>query len=292
LKISGGLRHSDVRFESLDRFIVGPNPDDSGSARYHATLPVLGAVLRLGADTNVFASIGRGFETPTFVELAYRPDGTPGLNFDLQAATSRNAEIGVRSRLAAGVSATATLFGADTRDEIVSATSSGGRNTFTNAERTRRQGLELSVEAVLGEQWEAMASYTYTDAEFRRYVTVAGVDLSGRGIPGVPRHSSFAELKWRDPGSGLSSAVELRSVSKLPANDAGTAFAGSYTVANWRLGFDGGSAAWRYSAYLRVDNLFDSRYVGSVIVNEANQRYFEPAPTRAAYVGGSVVVVF
>lgn len=31
---------------------------------------------------------------------------------------------------------------------------------------------------------------------------------------------------------------------------------------------------------MRVDNLFDKRYVGSVIVNEGNSRFFEPAPGR------------
>lgn len=32
--------------------------------------------------------------------------------------------------------------------------------------------------------------------------------------------------------------------------------------------------------FSRVDNVFDRRYVGSVIVNEGNGRYFEPAPGR------------
>ena len=30
----------------------------------------------------------------------------------------------------------------------------------------------------------------------------------------------------------------------------------------------------------RVDNLFDKEYVGSVIVNESNGRYYEPSPGR------------
>jgi len=32
--------------------------------------------------------------------------------------------------------------------------------------------------------------------------------------------------------------------------------------------------------FARVDNLANRRYVGSVIVNDANSRFFEPAPTR------------
>ncbi len=37
---------------------------------------------------------------------------------------------------------------------------------------------------------------------------------------------------------------------------------------------------WEVNAYARVDNLFDRRYAGSVIVNESNGRYYEPAPGR------------
>jgi len=39
-------------------------------------------------------------------------------------------------------------------------------------------------------------------------------------------------------------------------------------------------ARWDFNAFLRVDNLFDRRYIGSVIVNEGNGRYFEPASGR------------
>ena len=40
------------------------------------------------------------------------------------------------------------------------------------------------------------------------------------------------------------------------------------------------AARWRLSESLRIDNLANRAYVGSVIVNESNQRYFEPAPGR------------
>ncbi|MES2957017.1 MAG: TonB-dependent receptor [Pseudomonadota bacterium] len=292
LKLSGGVRHSEVRFDSRDRFIVGTNPDDSGAARYSSTSPVIGALLQLSPQANLFASIGRGFETPTFAELAYRPGGQPGLNFDLKAATSRNAELGVRTVFADRLQASATLFRANTRNEVVSATSSGGRNSFSNADRTQRKGLELSLDAAGGAHWDALLSYTLTAAEFERFVTAAGIDLSGRRIPGVPRHSLFAELRWRDPATGLSSAVELRSASKVAVNDANSAFAGSYNAVNWRGGIERRTDNWEWSVFVRIDNLFDEKYVGSVIVNEANQRYFEPAPTRAGYVGASAKLSF
>jgi len=35
----------------------------------------------------------------------------------------------------------------------------------------------------------------------------------------------------------------------------------------------------------RVDNLTDHRYIGSVIVNDGNGRYYEPAPGRTWLLG-------
>ena len=37
---------------------------------------------------------------------------------------------------------------------------------------------------------------------------------------------------------------------------------------------------WRLHAFARVDNLFDRNYVGSVIVNDGNGRYYESAQGR------------
>jgi iron complex outermembrane receptor protein len=285
LRLSGGVRRSDVDFTVDDRFIVGPNPDDSGRAEYRGTSPVAGLLYKLSPTTNLFASMGRGFETPTFVELAYRPDGSPGLNLGLKAARSRNAEAGLRTQFREGLRAAVTAFRSDTRDEVVSAVSSGGRNSFINADRTRRQGVELSMETALGRSFEAFAAYTMTKATFQDYVTFAGVDLSGNRIPGVPRHLLAGEVAWRGAGSGLSAALELRVASKVPVNDANSAAAGSYEVANLRAGWTGTVAGWKLDAFGRVENLFDTDYVGSVIVNEGNSRFYEPAPGRAFFIG-------
>ncbi|MBQ3302608.1 MAG: TonB-dependent receptor, partial [Eggerthellaceae bacterium] len=37
----------------------------------------------------------------------------------------------------------------------------------------------------------------------------------------------------------------------------------------------------KISTCIRLDNLLDKNYAGSVIVNESNGRYYEPAPGRS-----------
>jgi iron complex outermembrane receptor protein len=42
---------------------------------------------------------------------------------------------------------------------------------------------------------------------------------------------------------------------------------------------------WRITEFVRIDNVTDKNYVGSVIVNEGNTRYYEPSPRRNMTIG-------
>jgi iron complex outermembrane receptor protein len=42
---------------------------------------------------------------------------------------------------------------------------------------------------------------------------------------------------------------------------------------------------WKITEFVRIDNVANSNYVGSVIVNEGNTRYYEPSPRRSMTVG-------
>lgn len=284
-KLAGGARRSKVRFTVRDAFVDATNPDDSGSREYSATSPVLGALYALSDSANVYASVGRGFETPTFAELAYRPDGSPGLNFDLQASRSTNYEIGLKWRPATGTQAKLALFRTDTRDDIVPDANVGGRTTFRNAARTARRGLELGVDSALGRGFAASLAWTWMQAEFRDYRALDGSVLSGNRLPGVPKASLFAETTWRHATSGFVAGVEASWNGKVAVDDANTEHADAYAVTNLRAGFDLHAAGWRVEPFVRVDNVFDRRYVGSVIVNAAGGRFYEPAPKRNFHAG-------
>ena len=286
-QIAGGLRRSEVHFESTDYFIVDINPDDSGSLEFESTQPVVGLLFQATPAIGLFASAGEGFETPTFSELAYRPDGSPGMNFALEPADSTNMEAGVKMRLGEHSRLNATLFRSDTDDDIVTGPAPfPGRNTFVNAERTRREGAEFAAStAVLDSALTLDLAYTYTRARFEEFVNFAGLDLSGNQLPGVPEHSVYAALVWRHAPSGFSAGVEGRWADRVYANDVNSAFADSYVVVNLHAGFRQGAGTWQFEEFLRVDNVADENYVGSVVVNAVNGRFFEPAPPRTFLLG-------
>ncbi|KAA5921766.1 TonB-dependent receptor [Achromobacter xylosoxidans] len=285
--LDAGLRYSTVSFDSDDHYIAPGNPDDSGSARYRKALPVAAIRYMPASDTTLYASYGRGFETPTFNELSYRSDAQSGLNFGLRPALSDNFELGAKKEMAGGL-LTAAVFRSDTQDEIVPATSLGGRTSYRNAGQTRRDGVELGWNARFAGDARAQLSYAWLDARYRQ--SVSDAIRAGRRIPGTARQAAYAALAW-EPREGWQAGVEGRYLSSIAVDDANSDAAPAYFVAALSTGYVWRAGPWQVRAYGRIDNLFDRRYAGSVIVNEGNGRYFEPAPGRnwSAGIGATYV---
>lgn len=286
-----GGRTSRVAFTTEDFFIATGNSDDSGKRNYSAFTPSAGLLYRASPTVSVYGNLGRGFETPTFAELAYQTSGT-GLNFALKPAQSLLAETGIKARLGENLRINAALFQNDTRDEIVIESNSGGRATYKNAGRARRQGVEFSAEARLLRGLDAYLAWTWVDARFRDDFTsvrnTPGVAVSinaGNRIPGIARGNLYGELRWRDRVSGFSATLEMQRKEQVMASDDNTESADGYTLANLVLGFSQGGSNWRISEFMRIDNLADKQYIGSVIVNDGNLRFFEPSPGRSVMLG-------
>jgi len=288
-----GLRYSRVDFRSRDRYVVGVNPDDSGDADYAAWTPAIGVVYRASSRVNVYANLGRSFETPTFIELAYRPGGATGLNFALEPSASRHAEVGVKVLAAADTALTAAVFDIDTRDEIVVDTNVGGRTTYRNAGATRRRGVELSLDGRFGGGLAAYLSATYLDAAFSEsFAGSAGPVGAGNRIPGVPNYTVAAEASWRHAASGFFAGAELRWNGKVWVDDVNSESAAGYFVAHAHAGFEQRAGGWRLQEFVRVDNLLARKYIGAVYVNDGNGRYYAPAPERGYLVGLSAAYAF
>jgi iron complex outermembrane receptor protein len=293
--VDAGLRRSHVRFGSRDAFVTATNPDDSGGAVYTATLPVLGVLYALQPGLHLYATAGQGFETPTLNELAYRPNGLTGLNFGLVPARSDNFEAGVKTRSPAWGEASLAAFFTRTSDEIVTLTNTGGRSTYQNAGATRRRGMELAWSKTLAGDLAAHVAWTIVDARYRdAFLTCTASPCpaptvpvaAGNRIPGIARETAFASLAWQ-PAAGWRGSIEARAASHVEVNDANTDAAASFAIASVGAGYVMPLGAWKLSGFARVDNLFDRRYVGSVIVNEGNARFFEPASGRTVFAGVS-----
>lgn len=300
-----GVRHSSVTLKSNDKYVVTGNKDDSGSVTYQKTTPVAGVLFKLTPSVNLYANAGKGFETPTLVEMAYSPDGG-GFNLNLKPSTSYNYEVGAKAFLGMHTRANLALFHIKTDDEIVVANSNNGRSSYQNAGSTRREGFEFSVDSEFGAGFTGYASYAYLNAEYTDPYcsgkvtsnkaqcsgpSVAWVN-SGKDLPGTYSRTAYAELAWKYAPMGFSTALEGRAMSKVYVADTNNDSAPGFGTMSWRGGFNQSIRSWKIAEFVRVDNLFDRHVIGSVKINDSNKQYFEPAANRNWLLGLSASYQF
>lgn len=275
--LTGGLRHSHIAFKVSDQYLS--NGNDSGSVSYDKTTPTLAAMFRLTDTINVYASAARGFEAPTFNEMFYSSGGG-SFNFNLKPSSSTHYEVGTKAYLGRDSRLDLALFQIKTDNEMVVLSSLGGRTAYQNAGPTTRRGAELAVDSRWAYNLSSRLAYTWLDAHYNENFTSNGSPVAaGAKLPGVAASNLFAEIAWKHPASGFHAALEGIARSKVYVEDTNTKQpATGYAIANLRFGIDHSFGALRLGSFLRLNNLFDKQYVGSVIVGDSNNRYYEAAP--------------
>ena len=276
---TAGLRSSDIDFKVSDRFINDFSLDDSGAANISEWSWSQGLSYQISSALMAYVSLGEGFESPTLTEMAYRNEGS-GLNIDLQASRIQQYEAGLKW-LTPSRRGQANVFKINSDDDIVVDQSNDGRTTYRNAAQTMREGAELELLWEVSEQWSWQASYTWLQALYG-----GSVAESGNRLPGLARSQWFQRISWRPRGdSSLKLQLQQQYRSRIATNDENSEFAPAATVYDLSITQEYWQDNWRIQPWLRVDNLTDKKYVGSVVVNQGSGRSFEPAPGRVWMIG-------
>ncbi len=282
--VHGGVRHTKVTQSVLD-YLPATNGNGTGRVGYEKTTPVIGAVFKVTPTLNFYANYGKGFETPTMIEVSFRDGSGNGPNLGLKPSTNTSIEIGSKWLVSDSTRANLAVFDISTENELV-ALNSGTYTYYGNAAKTKRRGAELSIESRLMSNVSVYASYSLLDAKFDQGFSGAnGAVPAGNAIPGTYKHQLYAELAYRYQPLGFQTAVEARANSKVYANDLNSAWARGYAIANIRASFQQDWGNWKVTEYARIENLFDNSYVGAVRVNGASSVFYEPAPGRNWIVG-------
>jgi iron complex outermembrane receptor protein len=283
--ITLGARYDVFRFETED--MRGVTPDQSGDRNMSAPSAMLGVTFETGGAT-LFGNLGTAFQTPTTTELLNAPPAAgqaccpAGFNEQLDPQRALSAEVGARTTLG-GTALDAALYWMDVKDALIAfqVPDGDGREFFRNAGRTRHRGLELSA-ARRVHILDVAASYTYTDVRFEDD-GAAAQDFEGNRVPGIPPHHLFASV-----GGSFNVAratLELQHHAAQFTNDDNSAEADGYTLLALRAHADVRAGGFSVSPWVAVENLFDEDYAGSVTVNAAAARFYEPAPGRTIQLG-------
>lgn len=299
LALNLGARNSQTSLSSVSN---NPNNNaNSGSSTYKALTSMASLQYFLTESSNVYVSYGSSFDTPTLNQVTYSNAGlistcsSQCANFELLAATTKQIEIGLKSKVSNSTQVNLAFFNANTTNDIVVGGSLSGRTSFTNAPKTNRQGLEGSAQLLMPFNLEMNLAYTLLSATVKEaYLNNGAYVLSGNRIPGVPNQGFFSELLWVKPNKAIEAAVETRVNGSMAVNDINSpSVASGYAVMNirgvLRQELPGG---WSFSQFFRINNILDRSYVGSVIVNQAFARFYEPAATRNWMIGGKASLQF
>lgn len=311
LTVSGRYNFSDVQL--IDRF----GDELSGDHSFSRFNPAGGFTYDVGSGVNFYAGYGESTRVPTPVELSCadpeQPCRLPNAFLadpPLEQVVARTVEGGLRGEHK-------KLWGGDwrwnagyfrtTNDNDILFISSGvvaGQGFFDNVGETRREGVELGLEADYG-RWRFATAYTYLDASFQEDFTVASpnnprADEEGRipvrrgdRIPGIPQHlfkfAAEAEVV-KDATVGLD--LLYSGEQFLRGDEANlTAPLSDYVVVNLR-------GEYRFNRHVslfgRLDNVFDEEYETFGLYGNAEEvlgprfdgnRFVTPAAGRAGWVG-------
>lgn len=229
--------------------------------------PKAGLVWSVSPAWDVFTNYGRGFALPRDQDLWKRPE--------LDPSTRTQYELGTRGNPWAGATTTLVLWRLDTSDDFQPTLDDP--NILENAGETRRQGIELSLDAYLRDNYRIYADYALLDTEYLDFVQ-GGQRFDGNALPSTPRHVANLEISY-EPPSGFGGRVGVRYQGDWYINAANTLEADGFVTANTQLyyRFD-----QRYRLILDVENLFDRKYSEYVAFTNGVKTY-APAASRSAY---------
>ena len=296
--ITGGVRSDWDRYDFTD--LVTPTNNNVKS--YNRVTPRAGINYRPIAGTDIFFGFSQGFRVPANDELfAFAPFGA---NPDLKPIKSNNYEVGARVQRG-GFGGSIALFRADVDDDIfffcAPGDCFGGQNR--NIDKTRRQGMEVSVQARLHPLVDVFLNYTYTRATFEtdfltRSATTSNPQLvqSGDSIPMVPQNQAAFGINVH-PIPGLTVSVSGLAVSsRVFFGDAANTQdpLPGYVVLNTRVAYERlvGPEVFGFpgilAGFFQINNMFDNEYNLS---GRYNQDFlpptFIPAPPINVYGGVS-----
>ena len=268
-------------------------PSTSQRRAFENKLPPHLAILkRLSKKISVYASIARGFSTPTVSEML-RSDGLFGTNLQPQDGTDY--ELGTRGNLLnSKLYFDINGFIFHLKNTIVQRIDTAGVFYYVNAGSTRQKGIESFISYdIVNNAHRFVASsrvwisYALHDFHYKSFKQV-NTDFSGKQLPGVPKQTVLVgvDIVTR-PGLYLNATYSYSDPVAL--NDANTAYANSYNVVASRLGFRKTlREKFKVEIFVGGDNLFDVRYSLGNDINAAAGRYFNAAPGRNYYGGVSL----
>jgi outer membrane receptor protein involved in Fe transport len=316
LTVSGRYNHTHTVIADTS----GANPDLNGEHRFHRFNPAVGIAWQLRPTVNFYAGFSESTRSPTAVELTCSSPKAPCklpnefvADPPLKQVVAENREAGLRGSFDAGwfgrTRWKAGVFSTTNVDDIVFQSTGGAQSNegfFANIGDTRRRGIEASLSGhATGSRIDWFVSITRLDAQFLDAFTETSANhpaadpqtgliqvARGDRLPGLPRNTLKLGADYAVTGGFTVGGDILYNSAQYLRGDEANLLApiGGFTIVNLRAVYRFGE---HFSAYLRLQNLFDRRYADFGVIGDAtpvlpqftDPRLLSPGAPRAAWVG-------
>jgi iron complex outermembrane receptor protein len=238
--------------------------------------PKLGLTYEVTEQINIYGLIAQSGQVPSESEIQS--------NSELDAATARNVEIGLKGREQVW-SFDLSVYRTTVSDEIVSVLDEDLTTDFQNAGETLKKGVELSGRYAVSQNIWIEGSYAYSDYTFTDFVELVRtgrnqtpVDRSGNQLPYVPRQQYSLGLGYSHP-LGIKAVLRSNSWGSYYVDNANTEKYDGYDfLTNLMLSYATGS----HTLSLNVENLFDKRYATEVKKSTSGEKTYSAGAPRNA----------
>lgn len=284
-----GLTLNQTAYDFRDRFNQGSSNRSARRAFDPIILPSLDLEYRMSEEFGLYANISRGFSNPS-LEETLTPEGV--INPDIEQETGMSYELG-SSLSFKRFTFSASLYQMDIKNLLVAERVGQDEFIGRNAGRTRHRGLEVDGTVILKladrTHLSPFLSYTFSDHSFIRFRD-GDADFSGNPLTGVPKHRLTAG--WRlEHARAFYWSLSAQHVGSIPLTDANSLSSDAFTLFNTRMGYRKKlTKAFTMGIDAGVQNLFDTAYAASVLINavgfgNSEPRYFYPGNGRNMYGG-------
>lgn len=254
-RLLGGLRYDEVQMDTLNNL----NKKNTTQNDY-ALSPRVGLSYLLDEQWSLYTTSGKSFRPNTGVDINGDTfEAEEGLSFETGVKfESSNKRVG----------GTLSLYQID-KENVLTGSDPSGTYSIAAGE-VRSKGIELDINGKVTDNVKVSTNYAYTNTEITKdsggtvdWWSGEVVNLEGKELSNVPKHSGGILAMWEDSLSnsssyGLGSGISY--VGKREGNYINSFNLPSYTtvklISYWK-------ADKNLTLKLNVDNLFDKEYIVS-----------------------------